>query len=226
MAVSMPANPRLNDRVAVFGQTGTGKSILAHHLFKTVPTQLPNDKGEGGFWKIAIDITDSIYDLESVGFADPTAIPWDVASSLRFVPQVETMEEDINILYLAIMAHGFCWVWCDEVNEISTAHKTIIGMRKILLQGRKFQIGHAGVTPRPVDVNKSIITQSEHLFIFPLINPDDRNILARTAGIPLDEFEEAMANLEDFGYLWFNVRDRVLYSMPALPLEYVETLEG
>jgi hypothetical protein len=216
---------RINDRMAIFGQTGTGKSILAHHFFKTIPIAYPDENGEGGFWRIAIDPTDSIFD-DSLTFADAENIPWNESPSLRFVPSVENMENEVDALYLSIMQHGYVWVWLDEANEISTSHKTVIGLRKVLLQGRKFQIGHAGVTPRPVDITKSLITQSEHIFIFPLADLDDRQRLAKNAGINILQFDEDMANLEEYGYLWYSVRDRMLFSMPPLPIEYVETLEG
>jgi hypothetical protein len=215
---------RLNDRIAIFGQTGTGKSILAHYLFKTTPVRLPTEKRPSGFWRICVDVTDTVFD-DSLTFFDPAAVPWSESASLRFVPDVDTMEEQIDELYLQIMYHGNTWIWLDEANEVSTAHRTIPGLRRILLQGRKFQIGHAAVTPRPVDITKSIITQSEHLFLFPLIDLDDRTRIAKNVGLTQDEFDAEMARLEPYGYLWYSVRDKMMLSMPALPLEDVKKLE-
>jgi hypothetical protein len=214
---------RTNDRIAVFGRTGTGKSILAHFLFKSI--KLGQDKdGNPTNWRLAIDISDSIMD-DSLTFFNPDEIPFGSSGSLRYVPNVETMEADINRLYLNIMEQGSTWVWMDEANEVSSAHKTIYGMRRVLLQGRKSQIGHCAVTPRPVDINKSIITQSEHLFIFPLTDSDDRMRISRNIGMSIDEFELTMAALEDYGYLWFSVRSGLLLEMPPLPYEVVDKLE-
>jgi hypothetical protein len=221
---------RINDRLFIAGMTGTGKSILTHYLFRKIPVRLPKEDEDGnmvpGHWRLAIDITDSIYD-DAVTFYDSTVIPWDVSPSLRWVPtNFETLEQDCNLLYLQIIAHGNCWVWLDEANEISSAHKTVAGLRKTLLQGRKFQVGHAGVTPRPVDISKSLITQSEHHFIFPLQDSDDRLRIAKNLGMPVDEFEDTITSLPEFGYLWFSVRDRILFQMPPLDKEIVKMLEG
>lgn len=216
---------RLNDRMAIFGMTGSGKSVLAHYLFLSVPNRLPTESNPNGFWRLCIDVTDSIID-DSLTFYDPRAIPWDEASSLRFVPNVETLEDDINAVYEEIMLHGACWVWLDEANEVSSAHRTIVGLRRILLQGRKFQIGNCAVTPRPVDITKSITTQSEHHFIFTLIEQDDRKRVAKNIGLELEEFDELMASLPPFGYIWFSIRDKTLYIMEPLPQEVVDKLEG
>ncbi len=216
---------RRNDRIAIFGMTGTGKSILAHFLYRQIPVQLPEDDRQWGFWRICIDPTDSIVD-DSITFYDPNDIPWDISDSLRFVPDIDIIEDETSILYENIMAHGFAWVWLDEANEVSSAHKTIKGLRKVLLQGRKFQIGMANVTPRPVDISKSIITQSEHQFIFHLVDEGDRRRVAANTGMTLEEFDGLMGALPPYAYLWYSVRDRTIYVMPPLPEDVVDALEG
>lgn len=217
---------RFNDRLAIFGQTGTGKTILAHYIFRTVRVYLPTDKRPEGQWRIIIDVTDSIFD-DALVFFDPLNIPWDLASSLRYVPDLSSpdAEDDFNNLYLGIMAHGDAWVWLDEANEVSSAHRTIPGLRQVLLQGRKFQIGHCAVTPRPVDISRSIFTQSQHLFIFPLTDNDDRTRVAKNIGLEPDELEEVMATMPDFAFLWYDVRSRTLLELPPIPLEVVDELE-
>ena len=134
---------RLNDRIAIFGRTGTGKSILAHVLFRTIPIPRTEEEAEeelAQFWRICVDITDSIYD-DALPFFDPGNIPWNESYSLRFVPDpIQDMEAQINILYLEVMAHGRCWVWLDEANEVSSAHRTIpcgepgaVGLSRVFL---------------------------------------------------------------------------------------------
>lgn len=226
MALVLP-QIRPNDRIFICGMTGTGKSILAHLLYRQVPVHLPvdDDDPQPRFTRIIIDVTDSIID-DSLTFYDPLEIPFDQADSLRFVPDVDLMEDQCNSLYQTAMAVGSCWIWMDEVNEVSSAHKTIPGLRKALLQGRKFLVGQALVTPRPVDISKSVLTQSEHQFIFQLIDEGDRRRIAANVGLVLDEFDQLMSGLEDHGYLWYSVRDRTIFSMPAIPKEVVVALEG
>ena len=212
---SQPALPqiRLNDRVAVFGGTGTGKSILAQIMFRSLPVK---------WWKLIIDITDSIMEPNALTFYDPNEIPWDKAYNLRFVPDIDVdLEEQINALYINIFYHGVCWVWLDEANEVTTAHHTAFGLRKVLLQGRKAYVGHLSCTPRPADISKSIVTQSQYLITFALVDFDDRIRVARYIGMTPDEFDAEISKLGEHEYLFYDVAYRSLYRVPAVPTELV-----
>jgi hypothetical protein len=204
---------RLNDRVAVFGGTGTGKSILAQIMFRSLPVK---------WWKLIIDVTDSIMEPGALTFYDAAAIPWDKAYNLRFVPDIDVdLEDQINALYLEIYAHGVCWVWLDEANEVTTAHHTAFGLRKVLLQGRKAYVGHLSCTPRPADISKSIVTQSQYLITFALVDFDDRIRVARYIGMTPDEFDAEISKLDEHEYLFYDVAFRSLYRVPAVPTELV-----
>lgn len=207
---------RLNERVAIFGGTGTGKSILAQVLYRSLPVK---------WWKIIVDITDSVEEPTAITFYDPTEIPWDQAYNLRFVPDVDVdLEEQINALFFNVFYHGACWVWLDEANEVTTAHHTAFGLRKVLLQGRKAFIGLVSCTPRPTDISKSIITQAQYLIIFPLTDFDDRIKVARTIGMMPDEFDAAISSLGEHEYLFYDVAYRSLYRVPAVPGEIVQDI--
>ncbi len=209
---------RLNDRIAIFGATGTGKSVLAHALYQSVPEN---------WWKIIIDVTDSIVEPSALTFYDPDEIPWDKSYSLRYVPDAGApMDIQISTLFLNIYYHGACWYWLDEANEVSDAHKTAFGLRKVLLQGRKAYVGGACLSPRPKDISKSIITQSQYIAIFTIIDYDDRSTIAKNIGMTPAEFDDQMNQLEEHGFLFFDVRSRTLYRVPPIPREIVEKLEN
>ena len=204
---------RLNDRVAVFGGTGSGKSILAQVMYRSLPTK---------WWKLIIDITDSVIEPTALTFYDPKDIPWDKAYNLRFVPDIDIdLEEQINELYLNVFYHGVCWVWLDEANEVTTAHHTAFGLRKVLLQGRKAYVGHLSCTPRPADISKSIVTQAQYLITFALVDFDDRIRVARYIGMTPDEFDEHIRGLGEHEYLFYDVAYRSLYQVPAVPEDIV-----
>lgn len=207
---------RLNDRIAIFGGTGTGKSILAQVLFRSLPVQ---------WHKLIIDITDSIMEPTALTFYDPGNIPWDKAWNLRFVPDIDVdLEEQINALYISAFYHGGVWIWLDEANEVTTAHHTAFGLRKVLLQGRKAFVGHASCTPRPADISKSIVTQAQYLITFTLVDYDDRIRVARYIGMTPDEFDEHISQLAEHEYLFYDVAFRSLYRVPAVPRELVENI--
>jgi len=208
-----------NDRVAIFGGTGSGKSILAHVLHNSIPNE--------GWWKVIIDVTDSIIEPAALDFYDPFEIPWDKAYNLRFIPDIsQSLDEQISALFLSIYAHGVCWFWLDEANEISTAHRTAFGLRKVLLQGRKAYVGGVSCTPRPKDISKSIITQAQYIAIFTIVDYDDRAYVAKNIGMSPVEFDDLMSTLEEYEYLFYDVRMRTLYKVPAIPIEVVEKLEN
>lgn len=207
---------RLEDRVAIFGGTGTGKSILAQVLFRSMPQK---------WHKLIVDITDSIIEPSALTFYDPTDIPWDKAWNLRYVPDIDVdLEEQINALYLNIFLHGACWVWLDEANEVSTAHRTAFGLRKVLLQGRKAYIGHTSCTPRPADISKSIVTQAQYIISFTLVDFDDRIRVARYIGMQPDELDAYFESLGEHEYLLYDVAYRNLYQVPAVPVEVVDRI--
>lgn len=206
----------LNDRIAIFGGTGTGKSILAQVLLRSLPIK---------WHKVIVDITDSIIEPTALTFYDPSNIPWKEAWNLRYVPDIDAdLEEQINLLYLNIFFHGACWVWLDEANEVSTAHRTAFGLRKVLLQGRKAYVGHVSCTPRPADISKSIVTQAQYLIAFPLVDFDDRIRMARYLGMETAEFDEAIGALGEYQYLFYDVANRDLYRVPAIPAEIVDRI--
>jgi energy-coupling factor transporter ATP-binding protein EcfA2 len=217
-ADSLPTLPsiRLNDRVAIFGGTGTGKSILAQVLFQSLPKE---------WHKVIIDTTDSVQEPTALTFYDPADIPWDKAWNLRFVPDIDAdLEQQINELYFNIFYHGACWVWLDEANEVTTAHHTAPGLRRVLLQGRKAYVGHASCTPRPADISKSIVSQAQFLMIFTLVDFDDRVRVARYIGMTPDEFDQEIGALADHEYLFYDIAYRTLYRVPAVPKEIVDRI--
>lgn len=216
--LSRPSLPpiRINDRIAIFGGTGTGKSILAQVLYRSLPLK---------WHKVIVDITDSIIEPSALTFYDPTKIPWDKAWNLRYVPDINAdLEEQINLLYLSVFYHGACWVWLDEANEVSTAHRTAFGIRKVLLQGRKAYVGHISCTPRPADISKSIVTQAQYLITFPLVDFDDRLRMARYIGMTADEFDLMINQLGSHEYLFYDVNYRSLYRVPAVPKVIVDNI--
>jgi hypothetical protein len=206
----------INDRIAIFGGTGTGKSILAQVLFHSLPVK---------HHKLIVDITDSIIEPTALSFYDPADIPWDKAWNLRFVPDIDAdLEQQINLLYINAFFHGAVWIWLDEANEVTTAHRTAFGLRKVLLQGRKAYIGHVSCTPRPADISKSIVTQAQYLVTFPLVDFDDRIRMARYLGMETLEFDEAIGSLGEYEYLFYDVANRNLYRVPAIPMEVVDRI--
>lgn len=222
MAASLPQY-RANDRFSIFGGTGSGKSVLAHYFFARITS---------GWWKVCVDITDSVNDTTMMLLQPFQPIPWREGPDngvwgFRFVPDLSgDVEAQVNFLYGQIFNHGYCTIWLDEGNEVSTAHRTIQGVRRVLLQGRKAMVGQIMATPRPADIDMSFFTQSQFIAVFSLIAWEDRYRVARNFGMERAEFDEEMFRLPKYGFLFYEVASHRLWRMPPLSREVIVRLNS
>lgn len=215
-----------NDRIFIDGQPGSGKSVLAHVFFRSVP--LPQDAEMAKIepqWRLCVDVTDSIID-PAFTFFDPGKIPWDKSFSLRFVPEITQIVSQLDVLFAGLRAHGSCWTWIDELNAISSSHTTPVNVLWAALQGRKFGVGLCSTTPRPRGVNPAFYGSAQHLFSFLLTDPNDILHVASSFGVTPGEMRELLYSLPPYAYIWYDVRSRTRYIMPPLDPDLVAILEN
>lgn len=225
-----------NSRVLITGMTGTGKSMLAHWLFWSTPPEVTIYQEKNGklvevqapFWRLVFDVSNSIIDPGSVTFEDPNDIPWEESLSLRFVPDIDqdVMFAQADILYSSVLAHGFCNVWCDEVGEITTAHKAPGGLRGVIMRGRKEAVGSINATPSPHDIYTGLRKQALHIFIFNQTDPGDIQTLGAIVGLTSDELDDILRSMAPYHYLWYAVEERRLLLMDPLPAEIIQLMGG
>lgn len=199
--------------------------MLAHLLSRTIPIPRTEDEAkEDPQWILIVDVTDSIDEPYAITFNDPTKIPWKQGFRLRFVPEPTAIKESVELLLQSVRAHGMCWVWIDEVNAVSTSHNTPPTVLWLTLQARKFGVGCCNVTPRPRGIDPSFMGMAQHLFTFLLTDPDDIKHIAGPFGSTPSEMKDLLYSLDDFAYIWYDVRARTRYIMPPIPQEYIEIL--
>ena len=216
---------RRNDRVFICGQTGGGKSALAHFLFRSVPIPVTQQQAkEDPQWRLIIDIADSVVD-PALTFVDPAKVPWDKSYSLRFVPDIRNLTEQVDVLLGSVRDHGNTWVWIDELGAVSTSHSTGPNLMWATMQARKFGVGVCSATPRPVGVNPAFYGQAQHLFSFIMTDPNDIGHVASSFGLPPSDFRRLLYSLPPFGYVWYNVRTLERLIMPPLDPDIIMLLE-
>jgi hypothetical protein len=211
---SSPADPaiRWEDRIFLCGTTSSGKSTFARQLYL----------GAAGPRLVVDPVGSDLTVLPgSVTFSDPirptnrAGERWADAAHARFVPNDPDDLDAYQALYQRVFEDGrtrrrHWWVWCDEAEFVLPSTGKNRAGRKLLIQGRKLPTGHLACNPRPVNVDRNLIAQAAHVFVFSTPDRDDRAILAKNMGVPLEVFEDAHAQLVEYGFLWWQQRARKL----------------
>jgi hypothetical protein len=165
--------------------------------------------------------------------------------TLRYVPDPgsPTQAEDMDAVVGLALAHGRnlkdrhkggCALLIHEIGVLTPVHQTRPNMRRALMHNR-----HNGLTlimcgPRPQVIDPLVVAQSDVIYTFELMNPDDRERLAKSMGWHPSDFAAAVEDLGPHEYLRFDANelkpkdgepDRRLVHFPALPADVVRSVE-
>lgn len=198
---------RYEERVFVVGATRTGKSTLTKRLFQS--TAAP---------RLIVDPNDSTLtaSVTSPGgtFSDPRRVP-DVATA-RFVPRDPDDRDAYDALFNWAFHRYPRYVWLDEAGQIAPASGYPKAVNRYVVQGAKRGLGLIACHTRPREVMRNLIAQAAHVFCFYLPNPDDRKHIAEIVGLPFPELNDAIEELDEKGFLWWDGNTRTLTICPPL----------
>jgi hypothetical protein len=208
---------------AAFGTKGSGKTTAGELLYRS-----------WGDDKICIDVSGDIKPgpgatlISSLPLEFPARGWNNVPLDLYHLPDPgsETYFDDLDrgvgtILYPK--AHRVLG-WLDEIGEYTTGNKTGPHLRRLLMQSRHYNASTIMTGPRPMDINRLVISQADYIFIFDLPDPDDRERLAKTMGYPPKRF---IAECEDtfrrgpYWYLFWDKPRKRLFRCPPFPAEWL-----
>lgn len=214
-------------RILCAGTTGTGKSTLGVRLLGQAPGP-----------KVAVDPQGSTATLDLPGVhttSDPTGRTWPSdAETIRFVP-VDPFDLDAyDTLYATIRARIITGTWpcaavlCDEGELVLPSSGATASRRRadrpdagaaraFVYFGRKLSTLHITCSTRPVGVAVTVRANMSHGAFFLLPEADDRESIAQSIGVPVAQFETAMASAianapgePSKGYLWWDASRRTL----------------
>lgn len=210
--------------ISAWGKKGRGKSYFNRRIFRSYPGD-----------KIAIDINgnaDPGPDAEKVTLPLPERFPEAVTmpgerrrpKTLHFVakPHSPTFHDDLDrALGMALFPqdHRVC-LWAGEVGELTPNSKSQPHMRTVLMQNRHYNIDCLFDGPRPMNVDKLVLGQSDLIAVFYLPDQADRERIAKSVGIPTKDFEAECREVWGRGkhhFLLWHTDSETLFRMPPLP---------
>lgn len=188
-----------NDRVSIFGRTGSGKTFFSKNWL------LPHYDNYV-FWDIKHENIDAIHniiitspkDLKKV-LANPTKKL--TPQKILYQPEVPT-DKDFNDICEIIFENKNTALYVDEASAITSPTKILYWHKVIVTQGRSYNVGIINASQRPRDVHNSLISESEHLFVFSLNLETDINKVRQQIGDAADEIRY----LPEHHFLYYSVR--------------------
>jgi len=197
-----------NDRVFICGQTGTGKTFLAKHLFDQC-------------------LRGVIYSI------DWEILPGETYEHVHSIKKIDWMKSQKYVLEphrdTAAAMDDFCeWVfyentnmttYIEEIGDFLETDANLEHFATLLRRGRKHGLGMIMTTQRPQGFRTKLpITQSQHVIVFRMFEEQDVRFVLKCAGLGKDE-EEMVRNLKEYEFFYYNVREGRAEIMPAVKVE-------
>jgi hypothetical protein len=187
--------PSISDRTIVIGRTGSGKTTALAWLFSH--TDFPRRP-----WVVYDFKRDALFSRwlkERV--AAPlatTALPPRQGGIYIVRPDFTRADmERVETQLGRILRRQKIGVWADEVAYLPDH----VALKSLLSMGRSLQIPMLMGNQRPVDVNRSIISEASFFLIFRLADERDR----RTVRGFVRATDDELASLPEFHALWYDV---------------------
>lgn len=218
-------DPNRNLIASAFGRKGSGKTYFNRMLYRAYPLS-----------KLCIDVNgnaDPGPGAEKVTEPLPKAMPKpsrDPDTGAMVYPNLHYLANPMKSDYRDNLDRAIAMalfpqaqtglVWVGEVGEFSSSSKTPPAMRTLLQQSRHFKTSALFDCPRPVDIDRLVIGQSDLVAIFDLPDPDDRDRIATNIGYPKARFRaecDATFSRGDYWFLLWNTATRDLFRCPPLP---------
>ncbi len=174
-------------KVAIAGQNGSGKSILASAIARSMDRVLVYDPK----WDPAAEIPNAA--IVTTARDAIRALPGRVIYRPDPLEAGQIVDRFDEICRKIIRDGGRHGIVVHELTNLGTAFTIGPWHRAAITQGRSLQISVVEVTQRPRNIPIVALSEAQHLVCFTLLNPDDRDVMAgymgqaiRPAALPLD----------------------------------------
>ncbi|MGH3414905.1 MAG: hypothetical protein ACRDVE_18110 [Actinocrinis sp.] len=216
-----PFDPDRGEFLFISGRKGSGKSVAAGRFFDAFPYDrlIIDPTGD-----VSAGLTERGVQYARLTEPMPVHFPRSAESdqvpvTAVYVPDMgspDAEDEMDRALGLGLRNQRTC-VWIDEIGTLTRNGKTPPNLRRALHHGRHSQLTLVMCGPRPKDIDPLCVSQADHVFTFDTPNPMDRKRIAENIGWPPAMFDQAVADLGEHEYLWYNARAHTLTQMPKFP---------
>lgn len=200
------------ERAAVFGRTGSGKTIfltflLSHASIETRPWIIIDHKQD--------EYLRNLPRVQEINRGEIPRAPGVYISSWNFDNQ-----EELEVYLHRIIGRGNVGLFTDEGSSLPQREPRYTGLKEIFAKGRSKRVPVLFATQRPAWLNQSILSESDYFASFYLQNEPDRD---RVASFIPGGVEE---RLDDYFAHWYDVkRDARMVIAPVDEDEALQRLD-
>lgn len=190
---------RSNERVAVAGKTGSGKTHLTNELiWSRFRRAIFYDWKWQHYKELNAPVVHTIEDVESA-IHDPQ-IP-------KFVYAPKRKDrDDFNYLCYLAWEEGNYHLIADELKGVYQDNGWVAGITEyhemIMTRGRQKGVGMTNVSQRPKGIPLESMSEAEHFFSFRLNLKDDRDRIGQIIG---SEHQHKARELKGHSFIYYNV---------------------
>ena len=204
--------PGTDDRTAIIGRTGSGKTQLAVWLLSMMPiASMP--------WVVIDYKGDELVN----GIARAVPITYDVVPSqpgvyiLRVLPGEE---DELSDWFRRVWEVGGIGIYVDEGYMIGRNDKYF---NACLTQGRSKRIPMIILTQRPLWLSRFVFSEASYFFVFDITHSKDRGVVKEYVNGDIEDSKGVTAQdkidmrLPKYHSWWYNVGDASMREIGAVP---------